>query len=114
MEFKIKHKIWMESNGTLLMGKGHALLLRALLTNPSLSEVARQQEISYSKAWKMMKHLNQSAAEPVVQMISGGKKGGQTSVTPYGKKLLEHFWQTHQQYELFLNGKINKNTRSND
>ena len=41
MEIEIKHKIWIESNGELLMGRGHAELLQALLFDPSLTKAAK-------------------------------------------------------------------------
>ena len=50
MEIEIKHKIWMESNGELLMGRVHAEMLQALLSDPSLTHVAKKVKISYSKA----------------------------------------------------------------
>ena len=109
MEFEIKHKIWVESNGKLLMGRGHAELLRALAVNPSLTQAAKQLKMSYSKAWKLMKQLNSRAKQPVVMMRPGGKTGGQTQLTPYGEKLLAFFWQTHQEYEAFLRSKGDEN-----
>lgn len=114
MEFEIKHKIWLERNGELLMGKGHAEILQALTSNPSLRQVAKQRKISYSKAWKLMKQLNQKATSPVVVMETGGKLGGQTTLTPFGKKLLAYYWQTHQQYAAFLEKEINSNKSKND
>ena len=57
MEIEIKHKIWIESKGELLMGRGHAELLQALLSDPSLKHAAKKVKISYSKAWKLMKLL---------------------------------------------------------
>lgn len=96
------------------MGKGHAELLQALTSNPSLRQVAKQRKISYSKAWKLMKHLNQKAAAPVVVMVTGGKHGGQTTLTPFGQKLLAHYWQTHQQYAAFLEKEINSNKSKYD
>ncbi len=112
MEIEIKHKIWLETNGEILMGKGHAELLQALSITPSLRQVAKERQMSYSKAWKLMKHLNQKAAAPVVIMAAGGKQGGQTKVTPYGQKLLNHYWQTHQQYAIFLQNEIEPKQRN--
>ena len=102
MEIEIKHKIWMESNGELLMGRVHAELLQALLSDPSLTHAAKKVKISYSKAWKLMKLLNEKAEKPAVLMATGGKQGGKTTVTLFGQKLLNHYWETHQKYLTFL------------
>ncbi|MGB1019490.1 MAG: winged helix-turn-helix domain-containing protein [Flavobacteriaceae bacterium] len=96
------------------MGKGHAELLQALTSNPSLRQVAKQRKMSYSKAWKLMKHLNQKATAPVVVMAPGGKQGGQTTLTPFGQKLLAHYWKTHQQYAIFLENEINPQKSTHD
>ena len=101
MEIEIKHKIWIESNGELLMGRGHAELLQALLSDPSLTKAAKKVKISYSKAWKLMKLLNEKAEKPAVVMAPGGKQGGKTTVTPFGHKLLNHYWKPIKNTSLF-------------
>ena len=114
MEIEIKHKIWIESNGELLMGRGHAELLQALLSNPSLSQAPKKVKISYSKVGKLMKLFNEKAEKPAMIMAPGGKQGGKTTVTPFGHKLLNLYWKTYQKYLTFLTEEVNQNHPTDD
>ena len=114
MEIEIKHKIWIESNGELLMGRGHAELLQALLSDPSLSRATKKVKISYSKAGKLMKLFNEKAEKPAMIMAPGGKQGGKTTVTPFGHKLLNHYLKTHQKYLTFLTEEVNQSHPTDD
>ena len=61
-----------------------------------------------------MKLLNKKAEKPAVVMVPGGKKGGKTTITPFGEKLLNHYWETHQKYLIFLREEVNQSHPTGD
>ena len=51
MAYQIKSKIWIESNGKILLGEGRVQLLKAIKETGSLSKAAKKLKMSYKKAW---------------------------------------------------------------
>jgi molybdate transport system regulatory protein len=57
----------------------------------SIVAAARNMNISYRKAWGMLREIEYNLGFSLVGKRRGGKSGGRTSVTPEGKVLLEAF-----------------------
>ncbi len=91
MNYKIKSRIWIETDGNVLMGEGRVRLLKTIDKTGSLSKAAKQMKISYKKAWSLVYAVNKSAKKPVTIANVGGKGGGGVQVTPYGKDLIKAF-----------------------
>ncbi len=49
MTYKIKSKIWIESDGKILLGEGRVQLLKAIKETGSLSKAAKKLNMSYKK-----------------------------------------------------------------
>ena len=47
--------------------------------------------MSYRRAWQLVESLNKSFNEPVVLTAVGGKRGGGTVVTEFGKRLVAQY-----------------------
>lgn len=109
MAVQIKHKIWLEIDDTMLMGKGHVLLLKAIQKKGSLSGAAKEVGISYRKAWNLIDKLNTHAPSAVVELTKGGAGGGGTLVTEYGKELVTFFGKAEKQSDLVLQKQLGKN-----
>lgn len=90
-EYRVKSRIWIENENHVLLGQGRVNLLKAIIKEGSLSKAAKAENISYKKAWELINSVNTAAKETVVTKTIGGKKGGGTIVTPYGKKLITIF-----------------------
>ncbi|WP_298900471.1 winged helix-turn-helix domain-containing protein [uncultured Psychroserpens sp.] len=91
MNYKIKSRIWIETDDNVFLGEGRVRLLKAIDTKGSLSKAAKSIGMSYKKAWTLLDAVNKSAKKPVVITSVGGKNGGGATLTPYGKSLISAF-----------------------
>ena len=91
MPYKIKSRIWIETDDNVLLGEGRVRLLRAIDETGSLSKAAKTLKISYKKAWSLIDSVNKSAKKPITISSIGGKGGGGAQLTPYGKSLIIAF-----------------------
>lgn len=73
------------------MGIGPAWLLRGVEKAGSLSLAARDMEMSYSKAHKLVKKLEAGLGYPVLASSRGGSGRGGSTLTPRGRKFLERY-----------------------
>jgi molybdate transport system regulatory protein len=72
----------------IALGPGKVELLRALLKTRSLNQAAQQLDMSYMRAWTLVKTINKCFREPVVVAERGGKTGGGMIVTETGRRAL--------------------------
>ena len=91
MSYKIKSRIWIETNGEILLGEGRVALLKAIHETGSLSKAAKSLNMSYKKAWSLIDAVNKRAEQPVTSSSIGGKGGGGAQLTEYGRRLIETF-----------------------
>ena len=90
-QIKINTKLWLESEGKFVLGKGGAELLRRIKKTGSLAEAARSMKMPYSHAWSSLRKISLAMGRPVVQTSRGGKPGGSTRLTKIGEELLARF-----------------------
>jgi len=108
MAYKIKSRIWIESENNVLLGEGRVHLLKAIQKNGSLSKAAKSLNISYKKAWKLLDSVNKSAKKPVTINSIGGKGGGGAELTEYGKSLVKAFDEINRNCWKFLDEQLEK------
>jgi molybdate transport system regulatory protein len=72
-------------------GPGKAQLLESLLKTGSLNRSASGMKMSYMKALALMHAMNTLFREPLVVLSRGGKQGGGTQVTDFGRKVLAEY-----------------------
>lgn len=106
---EVRGNLWLQGAQGLMLGKGRAMLLRQIEETGSIAEAARQMEMSYRRAWGMVKAMNEAAETPLVEKNPGGKKGGGASLTAEGRKLLESFEQLMEDFQQFQNNYNLKN-----
>lgn len=70
------------------MGPGKAELLEYLSETASLSEAARRMNMSYMRAWSLVRTMNASFKEPLVKAERGGRHGGGAQLTDLGREVL--------------------------
>ena len=108
MSYKIKSRIWIESENRVLLGEGRVQLLKTINETGSLSKAARSLNISYKKAWGLINSVNKSAKKPVTINTIGGKGGGGAKLTDYGKTLINTFDEINKNCWLFLDEQLEK------
>src|SRR3990172_3750170 len=85
-------KIWIEYQGTPILGKGGAEILKQIDRQQSLSKAAEKLSMSYRYVWNYIQKINRSLGETVVDTYKGGKSGGGgATLTTTGKTLLKEY-----------------------
>ncbi|WP_136481305.1 winged helix-turn-helix domain-containing protein [Cognatitamlana onchidii] len=106
MGYKIKSRIWIESENNVLLGEGRVHLLKAIHETGSLSKAAKSLNISYKKAWQLLDSVNKSAKKPVTINSIGGKGGGGAELTEYGQSLIQAFNEINRNCWAFLDKEL--------
>ena len=73
------------------IGPGKIALLEKMRESGSLSQAARELDMSYRRAWQLLSSLNQTFREPVVLTNVGGSGGGGTILTAKGEALVSAY-----------------------
>ena len=86
-------------HGETPIGPGKAELLRVVSETGSLLSAAKAMNMSYMRAWLLVKTMNGCFKEPLVELRRGGKTGGGAVLTPAGKRVLALYHQLEVQSE---------------
>ena len=76
------------SNDLIALGPGKVDLLESIKKEGSISQAARQSNLSYRRAWDMVDTMNRCFKKPLVISATGGKGGGGAELTPLGEKVI--------------------------
>lgn len=79
----------LELKAGIAMGPGKAALLRAIENCGSVSAAAKELGMSYSRAWLLVKSMNEQFREPLVELGRGGAHRGGAAVTAAGLAAVE-------------------------
>ena len=107
---KIKSKIWIETDDGVVISEGRIQLLKLIVATGSLNKAAKEMNISYQKAWKLVDASNKASKEPLITTQIGGNKGGGTVLTAYGKSLVESFEKINSACWEFLDVQLEKHS----
>jgi molybdate transport system regulatory protein len=105
-------KLWLEMNGESVLGKGGALLLRAIEEHGSISQAVQAvppdalregAPPSYRFAWGYLRKLEERLGAAVVEKRRGYGSGvGGTALTELGRNLLQHYEGLERELEAAL------------
>jgi molybdate transport system regulatory protein len=84
----IEAKIRMNAGRAFAFGPGKADLLARIEATGSISEAAKTMEMSYMRAWQIVKSLEKSFSEPLVLKARGGKTKGGATLSETGREVL--------------------------
>jgi molybdate transport system regulatory protein len=73
------------------VGPGKIALLEQIGRGRSLSQAARELNMSYRRAWDLLDSLNSGFSTPATVSTIGGRRGGGTKLTPLGKQLIRDY-----------------------
>src|SRR6185312_15894164 len=82
----------------IALGPGKAELLGHIADTGSISEAARRMEMSYNRAWLLVRTMNRCFKEPLVVSSRGGDKHGGAQLTKSGKDVLRLYQQLEAKF----------------
>lgn len=84
---KVDCKIYLQNDeGTKFFGKGPMMLLEKVETYGSLNRAAKEMDMAYSKAFRLMKDAEAAFGFPLLERTTGGVSGGGSRLTPEAKE----------------------------
>src|SRR4030042_1904003 len=89
--FDLRLKMWLLRDGGVILREGRAPLLRRIRGAKSISEAAKEMGMSYRHAWGILHRIAENAGGDIVTSSRGGKKGGETMLTPLGDNILTEY-----------------------
>jgi molybdate transport system regulatory protein len=87
----IRSKIWLETDGEPVFGRGRRFLLEAIDTHGSINSAAREVGISYRKAWGHIAAMEERLGISLVVRQAGGRNGGGAALTEDAREFLRKF-----------------------
>ncbi len=85
------------SDNVLIFGKGVAQLLRQCEVTNSLHKAAKELNMSYSKALLLLNRVENGFKTSLVERHIGGRDGGGSTLTPFGKQLLSEYLEAEKE-----------------
>jgi len=73
------------------LGPGKADLLDTVAATGSISAAAREMNMSYRRAWKLIEAMNRDFRRPLIAASSGGAGGGGAQLTDAGREALRRY-----------------------
>lgn len=86
------------------IGPGKIALLEKMRDSGSLSQAARELNMSYRRAWQLLNSLNLTFREPLVLTSIGGTGGGGTTLTAFGESIVS----SYRRFEKEMNARAQK------
>lgn len=84
-------KVRLGEDGFWYFGPGVSDLLKYIDTYGSVASAALNMDLSYSKAWKIIKDSEKGFGVPLVERSTGGKGGGKAVITDYARRMIALF-----------------------
>jgi len=84
----VQPRLRLVHRGEIALGPGKAELLEALARTGSLAQAAREMEMSYMRAWSLVRTMNAAFKRPLVVLRRGGQGRGGAALTATGKRVL--------------------------
>lgn len=103
-----RSKIWIEVGGEAVFGRGRRILLEAVEKHGSISQAAKEINISNRKAWSYIRNMEEKLGIQLVVRQAGGKKGGGAVLTPAARDFLGNY----RHLELGINEFVDQRIRT--
>ena len=99
---ELSSKLTLEMLGKPFLLEKRIELLHAIEESGSISKAAKAVPMSYKTAWEAVDTMNALSPQPIVCRETGGKDGGGTTITAYGRQLLENYTILKEEHTRFL------------
>lgn len=80
----------------------HLELLERIASSGSISTAATAMGMSYKAAWQAVEAMNNLSEQPLVERQAGGRHGGGTSLTAYGRRVVGAYRRLETEREKVL------------
>ncbi|MGZ3699881.1 MAG: winged helix-turn-helix domain-containing protein, partial [Bdellovibrionota bacterium] len=87
--WRLVPRIRIVSGEEIAFGPGKADLLEAIARTGKIRDAAESLDMSYMRAWKLIRTMNEAFREPVVEASRGGSARGGATLTDLGRRVLE-------------------------
>lgn len=84
------------------LGDTRVRLLEEIERHGSITQAAKRVPLSYKAAWDAVDTMNNLADAPLVERSTGGRAGGGTSLTDYGRRVVALYRAVEAEYQLAL------------
>lgn len=98
----VNGSVWIEQDGVKYFGPGPYELLQKIEETGSIHEAAKLMDLSYRKAWVMIRRLNQVTGTAMVLTRIGGSQGGGSEVTAAARQLMKRYREVNKRFHSFL------------
>lgn len=89
-KFSVEPRVRVWVGKEVALGPGKIDLLEGVRQTGSIREAARRMDMSYMRAWTLIRTMNECFQEPLVKAMRGGNRGGGgAELTETGMKALE-------------------------
>jgi len=102
MQYSLNGRLWLSQADRSFLGNGRVELLEQIEMMGSISKAAKKMKMSYKSAWDAIDIMNTLSAQPLIERTSGGKGGGGSIITPYGKEVIRTYKILHNELQIFL------------
>jgi molybdate transport system regulatory protein len=96
---EIKYKIWIETNGKVVFGKGRDAILKAIDEQRSLNAAAKKLEMSYRAAWGRLKASEERLG---MKLVDIGIHDKSMQLTPQARAIIDRFEKLEKDVEKLL------------
>lgn len=86
--FRRKPRFRIMAGNSIALGPGKVDLLEAIQRKGSISQAAKEINLSYKRAWDMVDTMNHCFKELLVLSSTGGKGGGGAQLTSLGNRMI--------------------------
>lgn len=98
----LEGQIWLTEETSKRLMLDQIDLLQAIADTGSITAAAKIAGVSYKTAWDRLERINNLSEQPIIERSAGGSKGGGSTLTNYGQKMLNGFKQLQEQHNQFL------------
>jgi molybdate transport system regulatory protein len=99
---KLHGKLSLDAAMGAFLGDTRIRLLEAIAQRGSISQAAKAVPLSYKAAWDAIDAMNNLAPKPLVIRTTGGKHGGGTELTTYGRRLIAFYRALEEEHRAAL------------
>lgn len=87
---RVAYKVWLDQDGKVF-GEGPLELLKGVDSTKSLRQASAQMGMSYSKAWSLIRRIEEKLGFALLERRVGGRAGGGSELTPMARLLMEKY-----------------------